>query len=256
MSCYDKLSEFLSKQVISSQRMTFRKVEQILGFSLPNSAYKYQAWWANNPIPNRQSYAWLSVGWETSELDLAGQKVTLRRIERPALANPKQSPDKPVAQAKTKGTSRLPIELPFADTPPVQVTVDMMWRRLGSIAQGSDGNIAFPSAPTAPGLYRFRLIDGDSTRHYIGETAELRRRFQHYRRPGPSQATNIRVNALLREHLAAGGISDVDIIVDGVTLTISSNEVDADLSDKATRRLLENAALVAEGDADIDTLNR
>ncbi len=70
MSSYDKLSEFLSKQVIPSQRMTFREVEKIFGFSLPNSAYKYQAWWANNPIPNRHSYAWLSVGWEIGELDL------------------------------------------------------------------------------------------------------------------------------------------------------------------------------------------
>lgn len=84
----------------------------------------------------------------------------------------------------------------------------------------------------------------------------MRRRFQHYRKPGPSQATNIRVNGLLREHLESGGAVEVDIIVDGVTLIISDTEIKAELGDKATRRLLENAALVAEGGTDIDTLNR
>ena len=85
---------------------------------------------------------------------------------------------------------------------------------------------------------------------------ELRRRFQHYRKPGPSQATNLRVNALLKEHLGSGGSAEVDIIVDGVVLMIGGENIDANLSDKATRRLIENAALVAEGGTDVSTLNR
>ena len=99
-------------------------------------------------------------------------------------------------------------------------------------------------------------MDADSAQHYIGETTEVRRRFQRYRKPGPSQATNIRVNALLKEHLESGGSAEVDIIVDGVTLTVSGEEFDADLSDKATHRVPANAALVAESGTDIDTLNR
>ncbi len=98
-------------------------------------------------------------------------------------------------------------------------------------------------------------MDSDSSRHYIGETTELRRRFQHYRKPGPSQATNIRINTLLKAHLESGGSGEVDIIVDDITLTINCETVDADLSDKATRRLLENVALVAEDSTDIDKLN-
>lgn len=256
MSRYDKLSEFLSNQNISTQRMTFHEVEEILGLPLPNSAYKYQAWWANNPIPNRQSYAWLSAGWETEDLDLAGQKVTFRRTGNSQPAKPRQSRSKAVAQSGTQETARSSNDLPFADTAPVQVSVDVKWRHLGTLAQDANSDLTFPTVPITPGLYRFRLKDGDSSRHYIGETMELRRRFQHYRKPGPSQATNIRVNALLKEHLESGGSAEVDIIIGGVMLTISGEEVDANLSDKATRRLMENAALVAEGGTDIDTLNR
>ena len=256
MSRYDKLSEFLSEQIISTQRMTFREVEEILGLPLPNSAYKYQAWWANNPIPNRQSYAWLSAGWETENLDLAGQKVTFRRTWNSQPANPRRLRNKAVARSRRQEAARSPNDVPFADTPPVQVSVDVKWRHLGTLARDAHGDLTFPAAPTTPGLYRFRLKDGDSSRHYIGETMELRRRFQHYRKPGPSQATNLRVNALLKEHLGSGGSAEVEIIVDGVVLMIGGENIDANLSDKATRRLIENAALVAEGGTDVSTLNR
>jgi hypothetical protein len=43
-------------------------------------------------------------------------------------------------------------------------------------------------------------------RIYIGETDNLRRRLSgNYRNPGSGQQTSLRINALLREHLAAGG---------------------------------------------------
>jgi len=51
------------------------------------------------------------------------------------------------------------------------------------------GKLSFPLAPEVPGIYRFDL--GELV--YVGETDRLRRRFQHYRTPGP---THIRIFAL------------------------------------------------------------
>ena len=59
--------------------------------------------------------------------------------------------------------------------------------------------------PEVPGIYRFDLGD----RVYVGEADRLRRRFQHYRTPGPSQATNIRVNAAMLLILEAGRATPV-----------------------------------------------
>lgn len=81
MSKYDKLRDFLNKQTNSSQKMTFSEIEEILGIPLPISAYKYQQWWGNAPIPSRQSHAWVSIGWETEGIDLAGKKVTFRQAK-------------------------------------------------------------------------------------------------------------------------------------------------------------------------------
>jgi hypothetical protein len=110
---------------------------------------------------------------------------------------------------------------------------------MGSVDR-ADGRIRFPSAPSAPGLYRFVLLPlGDERSHYIGETANLMRRMANYRAPAPSQPTNQRMNQRLDNTLQAGG----HVTLDGVT----SAEVDGeeiDLASKAMRRLLENAALV------------
>ncbi|KZB73492.1 MULTISPECIES: hypothetical protein [Thalassospira] len=252
MSRYDELSTFLSSRNICTLKMTFRELEDLLGFSLPSSAYKYQEWWANNPIPGRQSHSWLSVGWKTENLDVAGQSVSFRQIGHKQSADRKQERDKTATRPQMQSVPSSSNDLPMS----VQVSVEMKWRYLGPLTLDANGDVVFPSAPTVPGLYRFRLMDNDDAHHYIGETAGLRRRFQHYRTPGPSQKTNIRVNALFKEHLGSGGCVEVDIIVDGVKLLVGGTMVDADLNDKASRRLLENAALVTEGGTDISTLNR
>lgn len=252
MSRYEKLSTFLSSRDISTLNMTFRELEELLGFSLPSSAYNYQQWWANNPSPGRQSHSWLSVGWKTENLDLAGQSVSFRQIGCKQSADRKHERDKTTACPQVQSVPRSSNDLPVS----IRVSVEMKWRYLGALMLDANGNVVFPSAPTVPGLYRFRLMDNHNAQHYIGETAGLRRRFQHYRTPGPSQKTNIRVNVLFKEYLGSGGCVEVDIIVDGVKLLVRGTMIDADLHNKALRRLLENAALVTEGGTDITTLNR
>ncbi|MEO1060558.1 MAG: hypothetical protein AAFZ07_04000 [Actinomycetota bacterium] len=92
-----------------------------------------------------------------------------------------------------------------------------------------------------PGAYRFKLTE----RVYIGETDRLRRRFQHYRTPGPSQSTNLRLNALIRERLAAGESVQVHTLT-AAQVDTGSGPRQLDLTTKAARLLVENAALVFE----------
>ena len=107
------------------------------------------------------------------------------------------------------------------------------------------GKLSFPAAPHVPALYRLRLIARDGTRHYIGEAINLKRRFGNYRNPGPTQATSLRINEVLVTHLAAGGQVEVDFIAGDIMLSVGGRSRSFDLADKATRRLLEQAAVVA-----------
>jgi hypothetical protein len=121
----------------------------------------------------------------------------------------------------------------------MRIAVDFSWVDLGPIALEA-GRLRFPQAPEVPGIYRFSLGD----RSYIGETDRLRRRFQHYRTPGPTQSTNLRLNGLMTEMLANGKPITAAVIT-AVEAEIDGERCRLDLRNKEARLLVESAALVA-----------
>ena len=85
---YKPLPQFLMSRQLLRVRLGFAEIEEILGFKLPKSAYAYKAWWRNNETGRPHARAWLSVGWRTEDVDIAGRKVTFARVE----ASPTQQP--------------------------------------------------------------------------------------------------------------------------------------------------------------------
>ena len=79
-SKYWPLYEFLGSLEGRERLMSFSEVERILGFGLPRSARTYNAWWGNNLHRFRHSWAWLEAGWETRDLDIAGESVWFVRV--------------------------------------------------------------------------------------------------------------------------------------------------------------------------------
>ncbi len=77
---YAPLTRFLRQQEAPRITMTFQEVEEVLGFSLPASAWKYPAWWSNAASGQSQVKSWRDAGWETRDLDLRGRKVTFVRV--------------------------------------------------------------------------------------------------------------------------------------------------------------------------------
>jgi len=125
----------------------------------------------------------------------------------------------------------------------MKVSVEFEWTNPAKIELDPDGKLKFPNLSLDPGLYRFWLGGVERSAVYIGETDNLRRRAAHYRNPGPSQRTNIRLNERLRTHLAAGGRVEMNIITTAES-EIDGKRIPLDLNQKAARRLVENAALV------------
>jgi len=77
---YAPLTRFLRQLEAPRITMTFHEVEEVLGFSLPASAWKYPAWWSNAASGQSQVKSWRDAGWETRDLDLRGRKVTFVRV--------------------------------------------------------------------------------------------------------------------------------------------------------------------------------
>jgi hypothetical protein len=65
---YQKLLDYFMKQGTTRLELSFSEIENILDFQLPNSAYRYPAWWANGG--HVQAYAWLNAGWKVGNIKL------------------------------------------------------------------------------------------------------------------------------------------------------------------------------------------
>ena len=61
-------------------RLSFRRIEEIIGDRLPQSAYNNPEWWSNRP-GRSHSESWLSVGWMVEKIDLEKREVIFRRMK-------------------------------------------------------------------------------------------------------------------------------------------------------------------------------
>jgi hypothetical protein len=71
---YQKLTLHLLNLEGDVWEASFEEIEEILGIPLPESAYQYPAWWANQG--RAQSLAWEGAAWKTKRVDLKNGKVT------------------------------------------------------------------------------------------------------------------------------------------------------------------------------------
>jgi predicted transcriptional regulator len=65
---------------VEGERLTFGKVEEIIKYKLPESAYHSRSWWANDSVGHVQSQQWLNIGWRVSYVDMEQQTVLFTRM--------------------------------------------------------------------------------------------------------------------------------------------------------------------------------
>lgn len=95
-SSYQALADYLTSKKADFWEASFSDVERKLGRPLPPSAYRHQAWWANQNGPGHsQTHGWRSVGWRTARLDLERKRV---RFERES--GPQESKEPEVEEAR------------------------------------------------------------------------------------------------------------------------------------------------------------
>jgi hypothetical protein len=237
-----------------SIEMTFAEIAALVG-GLPDSASSSRQWWANSS--HTQALAWREAGYHVEQVHLDRGRVrfalgprggTWHDARQASATRPSRAGGQPATPRERQ---------PIGE--PVDVRVILQWTDAGQVSLDRAGKPVFGVLDTAPGLYRMTFTGADLVRRkiYIGETDNLRRRLSgNYRSPGPRQQTSLRINALLREHLAAGG-SVVLAIAQSAELRIAGTDEYLDLNRKAARLLAENAALVSQqvrDDADIANL--
>ncbi|NMM17241.1 MAG: hypothetical protein HHJ14_08945 [Cellulomonas sp.] len=232
--------------------LDFDELSAMVG-GLPSSADRRQ-WWANSS--HVQALAWRAAGFHVERVSLDRRRVRFARGERGgSYHDPGLAPSHAGARQPSSAIERVPVG------EPIDVRLSLQWHDAGTVNLDDAGKPMFAALESTPGLYRMTFTNGTEVqraRVYVGESHNLRRRLAgNYRNPGPSQQTSLRINALLRKHLGAGGSVAVGVITEVVTW-LDGVEHTLDLSRKAPRLLAENAALVAAqmtDDADIENLD-
>jgi hypothetical protein len=124
----------------------------------------------------------------------------------------------------------------------MRIAIECTWSSAGEVELRAD-QLALPPLPDEPGVYQWVFRHDGRERRYVGEAATLRRRFQHYRTPGPTQSTNLRMRERAIRVLEAGG--SIELLVATDVRFVRDGELHpADLSSKHARCLVENAALI------------
>jgi hypothetical protein len=82
MAKYSNFSQlFDNKQNDEQVQYSIQEIQEKLGFSLPDSAKRYHAWWANE-TSHVQAIGWLTCGWKVHSVDMKNQTVLFHRIKR------------------------------------------------------------------------------------------------------------------------------------------------------------------------------
>ncbi len=77
---YAPLYRYLITRTGFRWRASFSEIEAVLGFDLPASARRHQAWWANEDGGSHShARAWREAGWRTRDVNLRAEMLVFER---------------------------------------------------------------------------------------------------------------------------------------------------------------------------------
>jgi hypothetical protein len=230
MGMYDPLNRFLSESGKDTVKMSFTEIERLLGRSLPQSAYTYNAWWANGG--HSQAGAWLNAGYKVSGIDFPGREVTFikagttqsNKVPVPNAIKPQKPVPAQTATFVNTGAKTMQVcgytfsylqdLIPDCDTAGkvIKYYPQNDYDNKKGLPLSYHGKGAFCrfsiQADDWPGVYLW-VIDGQII--YIGETAGLRQRFNMgYGNISPrncyigGQSTNCKMNKVVLGNFERG----------------------------------------------------
>ncbi|MGE5575336.1 MAG: hypothetical protein ACM3UL_04300 [Ignavibacteria bacterium] len=139
-------------------KLTFARIDGLIGSNLPMAAYKDPAWWSNSSS-STHTKAWLDAGWEVQEINLKEGYVVFKKVRN-------------VRSKKTK-QKRYEINQPFTPVPvhrpkskiPSKTKVSKLYARIKNLERQR----AMPRQPVR-GLkfkspYQRRLYKNDEKPH-------------------------------------------------------------------------------------------
>lgn len=82
VSKYARLTQYLKFRGSFTRKvkLSFARIDGIIGTNLPMSAYKSEKWW-DNVVTSAHAKGWLDAGWETEEVNLKEGYVVFKKVK-------------------------------------------------------------------------------------------------------------------------------------------------------------------------------
>jgi hypothetical protein len=92
----------------SMVKLSFARIDGLIGSNIPMSAYRTEAWWSNTGS-SVHAKAWLDAGWEVQEVNLKEGYVVFKKVrEVPFKKRAKNKIDKPFKPVRARSAKRKP----------------------------------------------------------------------------------------------------------------------------------------------------
>lgn len=91
-------------------KLSFARIDGLIGSNLPMSAYRDEAWWSNSPS-SAHARAWLDAGWEVQEVNLKEGYVVFKKVREVPFKRSKRAKsdvDKPFTPVPVRAPKRKP----------------------------------------------------------------------------------------------------------------------------------------------------
>lgn len=190
---YAPLGAWLAQQPEAKREINLRfdEIEEILGAKLPKSAATYREWWANQQYGTHAPH-WQGAGFEVEAVDMSRKIV---RFSRNGAAKVRKASPSKAREPKLKPQARQTIHK-------MESLLHAGFKHIGDWRLEGGKICLAGEIPATPGVYAHIV---DDSIYYIGSaTMGLKKRLYFYAKPGPTQGTSIRINALIAAALAAG----------------------------------------------------
>lgn len=107
-------------------KLSFARIDGLIGTNLPMSAYREETWWSNSPS-STHARAWLDAGWEVQEVNLQEGYVVFKKV--------REMPSKKLKRAKedeAKPFTPVPAHSPKRK-PPSKTKVSKLYARIKNL---------------------------------------------------------------------------------------------------------------------------
>jgi hypothetical protein len=104
-------------------KLSFARIDGLIGSNLPMSAYREEAWWSNSPS-SAHARGWLDAGWEVQEVNLKEGYVVFKKV--------RQVPFKKRAKCKIDKPFK-PVRVRSRRKPPSKTKVSQLYARIKNL---------------------------------------------------------------------------------------------------------------------------